>query len=72
MNKPLLTPYELEIMLQLGNEEDNDIIIPILPIEIQSKIPNSKEKFDNMSYAMDYYSDDAGPWGNMYYKKQLK
>lgn len=73
MNKPLLTPYELEIMLQLGNEdEDNDAIIPILPPEIKSKVPNSKESFDTMPYAMDYYSDEAGPWGNMYYKKNIQ
>jgi len=75
MNKPLLTPYELEIMLQSSvNQVDSKDHRPLRapsdskaakPIPI---VPTTEEAFREMSYKMDFYSDDAGPWGNMYHR----
>ena len=80
MSKPLLTPYELEVMLHSGDDasaqaQSDAVLQPPVPptaqAQVSTKVPASREEFDSGVYSMDFYSDDAGPWGNMYHRKKL-
>lgn len=115
MHKPLLTPYELQVCMELENETPSSPSVPEystpkgwiesvknnknclkncdknestgndnqvcgchtdntnavsttmpqkITIEIESDTPT-----EDSYYPMDFYSHNAGPWGNMYHRK---
>lgn len=58
--RPILTPYEIEVMIQ----EENNAVLQ----DNTGKWLQSDGSWQNR-YPMDYYSNDAGPWGNMFHRK---